>query len=291
MRSKLFVPASRPELFIKALDSAADAISFDLEDAVLPDRKAYAREQLGLLLDLPTPAQSGKTIIVRVNAMDTAYFLDDLRVACRVGVDIINIPKIDTRDDVLAAVAHLEQAEAAVRTAGQAPVKVLANIESPIALLNAAQIASAHERIWGLQLGLGDLFEPLDIARYDAPNVHAVMFTLRMAAAASGRVALDSAYTDVANAQGYREEALLARRVGFLGKTCIHPSQIALANEAFSPTEQELSWAHRILQADGHNEQNGAYMLDGKMIDAPFVQRARLIVARAGQTQPQPAGS
>src|SRR3546814_4124347 len=94
MRSKLFVPASRPELFTKALGSAADAISFDLEDAVLPDRKAYAREQLGLLLDHPALTQSGKTLIVRVNAMDTGHFLDDLRVTCRAGIAIINIHQI-----------------------------------------------------------------------------------------------------------------------------------------------------------------------------------------------------
>lgn len=283
MRSKLFVPASRPELFTKALASTADAISFDLEDAVLPDRKAYAREQLGLLLDEPAAARSDKTLIVRINAMDTSHFVDDLRVACRAGIDIINIPKIESRDDLLAGIAQLEQIESDVRAAGHAPVKVLANIESPAALLNAAQIAGAHERVWGLQLGLGDLFEPLDIARYDAPNVHAVMFALRMAAAASGRVVLDSAYADVANAQGFREEALLARRVGFLGKTCIHPSQVALANDVFSPTEQELAWARKIIDAEARNGGNGAYLLDGKMIDAPFVQRARLIVARAGQ--------
>src|SRR3546814_18217985 len=106
MRSKLFVPASRPELFMKALGSAADAISFDLEDAVLPDRKAYAREQLCVLLEQAVLAQSGKTIIVRINAMDTEHFGDDLRVACRAGVDIINIPKIDTRADLLAGVAQ-----------------------------------------------------------------------------------------------------------------------------------------------------------------------------------------
>ncbi len=221
-----------------------------------------------------------------------------LRVLAQSGVDAVLIPRLATdlgvtkgsfywhfesRDDLLAGIAQLEQIESDVRAAGHAPVKVLANIESPAALLNAAQIAGAHERVWGLQLGLGDLFEPLDIARYDAPNVHAVMFALRMAAAASGRVVLDSAYADVANAQGFREEALLARRVGFLGKTCIHPSQVALANDVFSPTEQELAWARKIIDAEARNGGNGAYLLDGKMIDAPFVQRARLIVARAGQ--------
>lgn len=282
MRSKLFVPASRPELFAKALKSDADAISFDLEDAVLAERKPYARAQLASLLDDPLLVQAGKTIIVRVNGMDTPYFLDDLQVACRAGVDMINVPKINAPEDVLACVAALTKAEQEVRQPGQPPVRILANIESPAALLNAAGIAGAHERVWGLQLGLGDLFEPLDMARYDQPNVHATMFMLRMAAAASGRAVLDSAYADVANAEGFREEALLARRVGFLGKTCIHPSQVALANEAFSPTAEELAWARKVVAADARNGQNGAYMLEGKMIDAPFVQRARMIIARAG---------
>ena len=292
MRSKLFVPASRPELFIKALNSRADSLCFDLEDAVLAHRKDHAREALAQLLDSDDfhalKRETGKTIMVRINAMDTDQLEQDLAAACRHGVDIINLPKTDTPDDVRLFIGHLQAAEAARGTAGKPiDVRVLANIETPQALHHAGDIAGAHDKVWGLQLGLGDLFEPLNIARHDAQNVHAVMFAMRLAAGRAGRIAYDTAYTDVANAEGYRAEAQCARRLGFLGKTCIHPSQVDIANEVFSPTAAEIAWAEKVVAAAAANEVNGAYMLEGKMIDAPFVARAEAVLKQAGA---RPAG-
>ncbi|SHI28995.1 HpcH/HpaI aldolase/citrate lyase family protein [Pollutimonas bauzanensis] len=287
MRSKLFVPASRPELFAKAMDSKADAISFDLEDSVLHERKGYARDELGRLFNGGAfeagKRQTRKTIIVRINPLGTEYFAQDLKAACHAHVDIINIPKIDSADDVMAFIGLLAEAEQAfnAKSDRKADIKVLANIETPVALHNAAGIAAAHPKVWGLQLGLGDMFEPLNIARYDALNVHAVMFELRMAAARSACVVYDSAYADVANADGYRREAMQARSLGFLGKTCIHPSQVAIANEVFSPSAQEVAWAEKIVAAAADNDVNGAYLVDGKMIDAPFIARARFIINQA----------
>src|SRR5690606_39155554 len=107
--------------------------------------------------------------------------------------------------------------------------------------------------------------------------------SLRMASARSGCVVYDSAYADVANIEGYRQEALQAKSLGFLGKTCIHPSQIRVANEVFSPTEQEVAWARKVVAAASENDVNGAYLVDGKMIDAPFVARARFIIEHARQ--------
>lgn len=283
MRSKLFVPASRPELFIKALRSRADSLCFDLEDAVLPHRKDHARAALAELLDSSAfheiKQETGKTVMVRINAMDTNQLDQDLAAACRHGVDIINLPKADTPDAVQAFMGHLLAVEAATSTM-QKPidVRVLVNIETPHALHHAADIASAHERVWGLQLGLGDLFEPLGIARHDPQNVHAVMFALRMAAGRSGRIVYDTAYTDVANAEGYRAEAQCARRLGFLGKTCIHPSQVDIANAVFSPSADEVAWAEKVVAAAEANSVNGAYMLEGKMIDLPFVERAHAVL-------------
>lgn len=293
MRSKLFVPASRPELFEKALTSEADGISFDLEDAVLEHKKPYAREKLHELLHSQMFKElheaHGKKIIVRINGMDSAHFEEDLAVTCDYGVDMINIPKIDTRHDALKSVQALEAQEAKAAKSGATAlnISVLANIETPTALQNAADIAAAHQKIWGLQLGLGDLFEPLNIARYEPANVHAVMFTLRIAAGAAHKIAYDSAYTNVADLSGYKDEARRARQLGFLGKTCVHPSQIAVANEVFSPTEEEIRWAEKILASATVNTSNGAYMLDGRMIDAPFIERARSIVAQAN-TQKAP---
>lgn len=287
MRSKLFVPSSRPELFAKALNSKADAISFDLEDSVLHDRKAYARNELSKLFNGATfeeaKRQARKAIIVRVNPLETAYFFEDLKAACHAHVDIINIPKIDSAADVLRFIELLAKAEDAFNSQSviKANIKVLANIETPIALHNAAEIAAAHPKVWGLQLGLGDMFEPLNITRYDTQNVHAIMFALRMASARSGCVVYDSAYADVANAEGYRQEALQAKNLGFLGKTCIHPSQVAIANEVFSPSPQEIAWAERVVAAAASNDTNGAYLVDGKMIDAPFIARAQFIINQA----------
>ena len=286
MRSKLFVPASRPELFIKALQSRADSLCFDLEDAVLPHRKDYAREELSKLFDScnfhALKQETGKAIMVRINALDTQQLEQDLAAACRHGVDIINLPKADAPEDVRFFVEQLLAAEATHSTS-QTPIdiRVLANIETPQGLHNAADIAGAHDKVWGLQLGLADLFEPLDIARHDPQNVHAVMFALRMAAGRAGRIAYDTAYATVANPEGYRAEAQCARRLGFLGKTCIHPSQIDIANEVFSPTEGEIAWAEKVMAAAATQGADGAFMLEGKMIDAPFVARAEAVLKQA----------
>ena len=291
MRSKLFVPASRPELFAKALRSAADSICFDLEDAVLEARKQYARDELSNYFasdEFQNLREEGrKHIIVRVNALDTGHTEKDLEAACMPGVDIVNIPKTDTPSCVAEFITLLEAREAVVNAdAGNSKavsIKVLANIETPQALFNAAGIAAVNEKVWGLQLGLGDLFEPLGIDRADSENVHAVMMMMRLGAGAARKVAYDTAYTNVANVEGYRQEALRARRVGFLGKTCIHPSQVAIANEVFSPTEEELRWAAKVVESAEQNDVNGAYMLDGKMIDGPFIDRARHVLAQAAR--------
>ena len=288
MRSKLFVPASRPELFVKALKSAADAICFDLEDAVLETKKEYARECLERFFssdEFRSLREEGrKSIIVRVNALETGHTEKDLAVSCVPGVDILNIPKTDTVDDVRRFISMLEiqTAQAARDENSPVDIRILANIETPLALLNAATIAAAHPRIWGLQLGLGDLFEPLGIARENPQNVHAVMMRMRIAAGAAGKIAYDTAYTSVSNAEGYRQEAWQARQAGFLGKTCIHPSQVAIANEVFSPTDDEIRWAAKVVESAERNDINGAYMLEGKMIDGPFIERARVILSQAG---------
>src|SRR5690606_1990230 len=189
--------------------------------------------------------------------------------------DIINIPKSDTVEDLLRFVNLLEKCERGVRQHAndELAIKILANIETPLALQNAAAIAASHKRVWGLQLGLGDLFEPLGIARDDTQNVHTVMMAMRLAAGTAGKIAYDTAYTHVANTEGYREEAWRARQLGYLGKTCIHPSQVALANSVFNPTADEVIWAKKVVASAQENKVNGAYMLEGTMIDETFIKR------------------
>ncbi|WP_075357755.1 HpcH/HpaI aldolase/citrate lyase family protein [Caballeronia sordidicola] len=281
MRSKLFVPASRPELFGKALASAADAVSFDLEDAVSPERKPQARAALSDLLRSNLITAANKVLIVRVNALDTPYFNADIDAIAQRGLDLINLPKAESADDVRAAADVLERAERA--NGVTTPIRLLLNIETPKGLRHAAQLAAAHPRVAGLQLGLGDLFEPLGIARREAVAIQQAMFGLRIAAGEAGVFAYDSAFADIKDQEGFRAEAQLARSMGFLGKSCIHPSQIALANEIFRPSDEEIAHALRVLDAarDAEARGVGAYVVDGKMIDPPFFERARALVRDA----------
>ncbi|MFN6996265.1 MAG: HpcH/HpaI aldolase/citrate lyase family protein [Aquincola tertiaricarbonis] len=281
MRSKLFVPGSRPELFDKALASDADALSFDLEDAVVEPRKAEARQALGRFLRGTAAASAGKTLIVRVNALQTAHFEADVQAVAQPGVQLVNLPKPENVDDVRRAAAVLKAAEQANGVAE--PIGLLLNIETPRALRLAAELAGADARVRGLQLGLGDLFEPLGISRRDHLAVRQVMLAVRLAAGEAGCWACDSAFADITDVAGFQAEAAVARGLGYLGKSCIHPRQVALANDAFRPTDEEIAHAVRVLQAADRAEVNGvgAWVVDGRMIDAPFVVRARAIAHTA----------
>ena len=283
MRSKLFVPGSRPELFAKALASAADAISIDLEDSVLENRKAEARATVREFLLSAAARATTKTIIVRVNALGTPHFEADVMAVAQPGLALLNLPKPECADDVHAAVAVLERAEAANRVIR--PAGVLANIETPKGLRSAAEIAAAHPRVAGLQLGYLDLFGSMGIDRRDAASVHATLFAVRTAAGSAGVFAYDGAFADVNDAEGFRAEARMARSLGYWGKSCIHPSQIALANEVFRPREEEVAQAMRVIEASRKAEARGvgAFVLDGRMIEVPVVRRAEAIVAMSRQ--------
>lgn len=285
MRSKLFVPGSRPELFAKALGGPADALSFDLEDAVAAERKEEARRHLLDLLASPAAVASAKTLIVRVNALDSGYFHADVQAVVRPALRLVNLPKAESVAQVRAAADAIEQARLANGVAQ--PLGLLLNIESPRALRDAAALAAAHPSVAGLQLGLGDLFEPAGIDRREPAAVQQAMFALRLAAAEAGVFAYDSAFANIEDEAGFRAEAELARRLGFLGKSCIHPRQVPLANAAFRPTQAEIAHARRVVQAAGETGNQGvaAFVVDGRMIDGPFLRRAETVVRLADRLE------
>lgn len=280
MRSKLFVPASRPELFAKALAGPADAVSFDLEDSVLPAERAAARAALQDFLRR-LPCGHGKTLIVRVNAWGGADFDADVLTAAHPAVHMVNLPKVDRPEQVHAAVHALENAEAA--QGRREPLALLLNIETPAALRRAHELATSHPRVAGLQLGLADLFESCGIDRRESGAVLHAMLAVRLAAAEAGCWACDTAFADITDAQGFAAEARLARRLGYVGKSCIHPSQVPLANSAFSPSADEIAHAERVLQAakDAAARGQGALRVDGRMVDAPFIASAEALLAQA----------
>ena len=273
MRSKLFVPGDRPLLFAKAMAGDADMLSFDLEDAVPASAKDEARAQVvAFLRDAPQRA-ANKQVIVRINALHSPAWEDDLRAVLPLGVDLINLPKVESAERLKQAVAEIEAVEARLQVRGRSGL--LVNIESPRALRHAAEIAAAHPRVRGLQLGLGDLFEPYGIRRADLRNVHAAQYALRMAAAEAGVFAYDAAFPGLDDEAGFRAEAETARALGFVGKSCVHPRQVAWANAAFAPTQEEIDAARQVVDA----ARDGAYAVDGRMVDAPFLARARAVLA------------
>lgn len=280
LRSKLFLPGSRPELFVKGTASAADALSFDLEDAVADDAKAAARRHVAEFVRSGAAREAGKLVVVRVNALGTPHFVDDIKALAMAGADLINLPKCESAEEVraaAAAIAHMEPPDTTLRAG------LLINIESSKGLRLAAQIAAAHARVRGLQLGLGDLFEPLGIERRDPANIHAAMFALRLAAGEAGIWCLDGAFADIGDEAGYLAEARMARNLGFVGKTCIHPSQVALANTVFALGADEVELARHIVAAarEAAALGRGAFLVDGRMIDPPFLRRAEAILAAA----------
>jgi len=278
LRSKLFVPAARPDLFAKALVGDADALSFDLEDAVPEDGKAAARERLAAFLAGDALRGSSKTVIVRVNAPDGPHFAADLAALANARVDLVNLPKIADP----AALARAGDAVAAAASAGAS--RLLVNIETPAAVARAAAIAAAHPLVAGLQVGLNDLFATLGADRRRPEPVQAALWQLRLAAAEAGVFAYDGAWPDVADAAGFEAEARAARAIGFLGKSCIHPRQVAAANAIFDAAGS-IDEARRIVRAAavaaraGH----GAFLLEGRMIDAPAIVRAKKLLAQAGE--------
>ena len=286
IRSKLFVPGSRPELFEKAAGSAADALSFDLEDAVAPEKKEESRKHISTFLnwskDFP-----GKIMIVRVNALGSHLFEADVEAIVGAGANIIiNVPKVESAADVKKAVGIIAHAEKF--NGPENKIGLLANIETPKGLRMAAEIAAADSRVMGLQIGFKDLLSRWGIDSRDAAAQQIIRLQVRLAAAEAGIAAYDGAFTDIKQPDAFRAEAENARRMGFAGKSCIHPSQIPIANEVFAPRAEEIAFAKKVLAAarEAAERKIAVFTLDGQMIDEPIIAQARATVALAAKINP-----
>lgn len=281
IRSKLFVPGARPELFAKAMAGPADSLSFDLEDSVVATSKDSARHAIATFLS-KHGASTGKVNIVRVNSLDSDFFAADIAEVVVRGLHVINLPKVESKDDVLAAVEAIERAE---RNSGlEEQIGILANIETPKGLRLAFEIATAHPRVVGLQIGFVDFSLSCGIASSNRTALNAVRLDVRFAASEAGVAVFDGAFVAVKDPEGFRAEAEEARALGINGKSCIHPSQVPLANEIFSPGAAEIEQASQTIAAAEEAAAGGvgAFLLHGKMIDVPVIERARQVLTRAG---------
>jgi citrate lyase subunit beta / citryl-CoA lyase len=278
-RSVLYMPGSNARAMEKARELPVDAVIFDLEDAVAPDAKAKAR---GLIVEALKKGGFGhREVLVRINGLDTAWWLDDLAVAAA-GPDAVLVPKVSTPEQLREVAKHLTGVRA------EASVRIWAMMETPLAMLNARDIAAAaldrDMRLAGFVMGTNDLAKDTRarIVPGRAPMLPWLMNCVA-AARAFGLDILDGVYTEINNAEGFAAECRQACELGFDGKTLIHPQQIAPCNAAFSPTEEEVAWARKIIVAfdQPDNANKGAIQIDGRMVERLHADMARRTVAIA----------
>jgi citrate lyase subunit beta/citryl-CoA lyase len=277
-RSVLYMPGSNARAMEKARTLPADAIILDLEDAVAPDAKAQARELI--VQALKQGGFGSREVMVRINGLDTAWWLDDLAVAAA-GPDAVLVPKVSTPEQLREVAKHL------VGVRADANIRVWAMMETPLAMLNAREIAAAagsDTRLAGFVMGTNDLAKDTRarLVPGRAPMLPWLMNCVA-AARAYGLDILDGVYNDLGNADGFAAECAQARDLGFDGKTLIHPQQIAPCNAAFSPTAEEVAWARKIIATFDlpENASKGVISVDGRMVEILHADMARRTVAIA----------
>ena len=289
-RSELAVPGSSPKMFEKALKSNADYIFLDLEDAVSPNDKIIARQNIIRALKEINWKEKGKTISVRINSLDTHYMHSDLvDIIEQAGnkVDTILIPKVGTSSDVYMVDCLLTQIENNKKLKNKIGIECL--IETALGMSNIKEIAKSSDRLEALHFGVADYAASLRARTivigglnpdYPGDQWHHGLSQLVMTCRAYGLRAIDGPFGDFKDSKAYVASAKRAAAIGIEGKWAIHPSQIDLANEVFSPPEAEVNKAKRILEEldKASKEGKGAAQLEGRMIDAASARMAENIV-------------
>ena len=274
-RSVLYMPGANERALEKAKGIDADALILDLEDAVSPDAKPEARDRVCAAV---TSGEYGhRELAIRVNGIGTEWHDADIAAAAKAGPDAVLVPKVNSAAEVLQLVAELEQAGAPETTA------LWAMVETPIALLQAAEIAAAHDRLTVIVMGTNDVVN--ETYGLHVPGRNPVVLTslsiALLAARAAGKVILDGVYNDVKNLEGFDTEARQGREMGFDGKTLIHPSQVEPANAIFGPSDDEVEHAKAMIATfeEAKAAGQGVVTFNGRMVEELHVRDARRILA------------
>jgi citrate lyase subunit beta/citryl-CoA lyase len=271
-RSVLYMPGSNARALEKARALPADALILDLEDAVAPDAKDLARNQV--CEAVKAKGFGKREVVIRINALSTPWGRADLAAAVEAGPDAILAPKISAASDLAAIDAPLE---------GRA-IALWAMMETPLAILKAAEIAGAGGKLACLVMGTNDLIKEFHgVHTPDRQNLAAALGISVAAARAFGLAIIDGVYNDIANAAGFLESSKQARAFGFDGKTLIHPSQLEPCNQVFAPSPEDVEAARKIIAAFDlpANKGKGAIALDGRMVELLHAEIARNTVALA----------
>jgi citrate lyase subunit beta/citryl-CoA lyase len=282
MRSMLFVPGDRPERFAKAEASGADAVILDLEDAVAPANRPRARQEIVAYLQ---KSARSVPLWVRINPIETTDALPDIAAVAAHRPDGIVLPKARNGDDVRQLDHWLQVLET---EHGIAPgsIKVIPMVtESAAAVLSAATFAPSPARVVGMTWGAEDLATDLGAfgnktseGEYELPYLMASTMCL-YASAAAGVAAIETVDTEVRDMAAVERRTRASRRAGYVGKLAIHPAQVAAIHAAFKPTAQEVEWAEKVLAAFRDSPGQGAFTVDGRLVDRPHVRQAERILA------------
>ncbi|MCO5317690.1 MAG: CoA ester lyase [Microthrixaceae bacterium] len=275
-RSALYMPGANDKALEKAKTLRCDAIIFDTEDSVAPDMKVAARDKVAEAV--ASGDYGRRELTIRVNSAETEWHEDDLRSAAAAGPAGIVVPKVDSAADVAAVERIIESAGVPDHT------RIWAMLETPAAIENAVEVASASERLEVLVMGTNDLAKELRAAL--VPGRAPLLWGLGRcvnAARHAGKVILDGVYNDVRNPEGFAAECAQGAEMGFDGKTIIHPSQVEPSNEAFSPSAEDIEYSRRVIEAwdTALAEGKGVVTVDGRMIENLHVDNARRALAVA----------
>jgi len=275
-RSVLYMPGANARALDKSRTLPADALIFDLEDAVAPDAKANARTQVTQTVE--TGGYGKREVFIRTNGLNTPWGYDDLVAAARVGPDAVLLPKVESAETV-------RQAESVLLSHGAPPeIAIWCMMETPRAMLHAEEIADASPRVGGLVMGTSDLAKDLQ-AQHTAMRLPLITaLGLCMLAARAARIAiLDGVFLDLNDEEGFVDSCRQGAELGFDGKTLIHPKQLAAANEVFAPSAEEVRLSQTIIEAyaEAEAQGRGVVVVDGKLIEKLHVDHAKRVVALA----------
>ena len=281
IRCLIFVPGNRRDMLTKARDFDADVIIADLEDSVPSNEKENARQVVSEMT--PSLGAKGQRIMVRINSLDTGLSRDELNEVVGPHLYGISAGKVESPWDVREYDRLMSQAETrAGMTAGT--LKLIPWIENAKAVVRAFEIAAASPRVVGVAFGAEDFADDMEIQRTDqGDEVYFPRAYVGTAAKAAEVLALDSPYVNFRDSDGLKVDAATALKLGFKGKFAIHPSQIDIITETFSPSLEEMEYARRVLEVwrEAEAAGRGSTSLDGKMVDVPIVKRAQNILALA----------
>ena len=282
-RTMMFMSAQKPGLIKDAYIYGCDSIMLDLEDAVAENQKDAAR--FSLYHALKTIDYGDTEVIVRINGLDTPHWREDIRVCVAGGVDGIRIAKCESAQDVHTVEKAVEEAEKEFGVEVGRTL-LMAALESPKGILNAYEICSASERMFGVAISGGDFRKCMQTTpQHNGIDMLFARGQMLLAARAAGIQCFDTVFTDLDDEEGFRAEVFQNKAMGFDGKSLINPKQIRFVHEVFAPTEKEVIQAEKIVRAIKENAEKGlgVFTVDGKMIDIAFLPGAErtLRLARA----------